>query len=228
MCSCADFFTFWQKKIYFFFNRKTFALFLWAKKFTFFFIDACLFYSTIKHLTGILNKTPKDLLVPWGQTEGLQFEAQSWRRIAPFVDLFSRLSVFPSILRSSVHPSSGRETGDSWYGGWPVGWEQTSPRERGVQHAGSVCGSRERVSKRIIRCSLSCLHKLGYIWKLLSCMNCRWNILRITDFDFKSFFKLSSRFLLVNFWVFHVSLSHTPTYLLYLTITFLCSEISNF
>ncbi len=53
--------------------------------------------------------------------------------------------------RHPVHPPSGRETGDSWHGCWPVGWEQTSPWERGVQHAGGVSGSRERVSKtRII------------------------------------------------------------------------------
>lgn len=52
-------------------------------------------------------------------------------------------------FRHPVHPPSGREAGDSWHGRWPVGWEQTSPWERGVQHAGGVSGSRERVSKMI-------------------------------------------------------------------------------
>lgn len=52
----------------------------------------------------------------------------------------------PLFLRNPVHPASGREVGDSWHGGWTVGWQQTSPRERGIQHAGGFSGSRERVS----------------------------------------------------------------------------------
>lgn len=53
-------------------------------------------------------------------------------------------------FRHSVHPPSGRETGDRWHGGWSVGWQQTSPWERGLEHAGGVSGSRERVSSAII------------------------------------------------------------------------------
>lgn len=57
--------------------------------------------------------------------------------------------LFLSLLRPSVHPPSGGETGDSWHGCWPVGWEQTNSGKRGVQHAGGVSWSRERVSPMI-------------------------------------------------------------------------------
>lgn len=74
----------------------------------------------------------------------------------PMGDVFSTVAeylcdlLFWSFLRHSVHPPSGRETGDSWHGCRPVGWEQTNPWERGVQHAGGVSGSRERVSTMIL------------------------------------------------------------------------------
>lgn len=56
------------------------------------------------------------------------------------------LFFFCLFQRNPVYPASGRQTGDSWNGCWSVGWEQTSPRERGFQHAGGFGGSRERVS----------------------------------------------------------------------------------
>lgn len=55
----------------------------------------------------------------------------------------------PSVPRHPVHPPPGREAGDRWHGGGPVGWEQTSAWERRLQHAGGVSGSRERVSEAV-------------------------------------------------------------------------------